>query len=483
MLSKLLLSLTSFLVVLSLSAQEKWDIRKCVDFALKNNISVKQADLQARFSELTLKQNKAGQLPTLNFNTSMGYRLGRSENPTTGVFEDNNLLNLGMQAQSQVTLFNWFSIKRGIESSKLSWEADIAQSEKVRNDVSLNVAIAYLQILLSREQARLAEVQVSQTMELLGITRKKVDAGALPELNAAELEAQIARDSSLLVTARGTVQQFILQMKALLNLDAGAPFDVVEPPVNNIPLVPLAELEPESVYNLALKNLPQQKANDLRLQSAEKAVLAYRGNMYPSLSAFGSLFTNAIHFRRPIYSQDLIGYSADAGIRTNIGGTYYPVEVPVIVSGTDVIGYFKPGPWGKQLSNNFGQNFGIAINVPLFNGRQARTAWDRSKLQVRQMQLTVEQDNMTLKQDIYNAHNDAMVAMQKYNANKKAVETSEKAFSYAQKRYELALLSTYDLVTTQNNLQRARIDLLYAQYDYVFKIKLLEFYRGQGISL
>jgi len=212
--------------------QDKWDIRRCVDHALKNNISVRQTDLQSRFSELSYKQNKGGQLPSLNFGSSVGYRLGRSDNPTTGVLEDNNFLNVGMQLQSSVSLFNWFSQKNTIEASRLSWEADKEQTKKIQNDIALNVAVAYLQILLAREQANLSNVQVDQTKAQLENTRKRVDAGVLPELNAAELEAQLARDSSSLVTAEASVQQFLLQMKALLNLDAGASFDIVTPPVS-----------------------------------------------------------------------------------------------------------------------------------------------------------------------------------------------------------------------------------------------------------
>ena len=181
--------------------QDKWDIRRCVDHALTNNISVRQTDLQSRFSELSYKQNKGGQLPSLNFGSSVGYRLGRSDNPTTGVLEDNNFLNVGMQLQSSVSLFNWFSQKNTIEASRLSWEADKEQTKKIQNDIALNVAVAYLQILLAREQANLSNVQVEQTKAQLENTRKRVDAGVLPELNAAELEAQLARDSSSLVTA------------------------------------------------------------------------------------------------------------------------------------------------------------------------------------------------------------------------------------------------------------------------------------------
>lgn len=472
----------SFFIFSTAYGQEKWDIVRCVDHAVKNNISVRQTDLQSRFSALTYQQNKASQLPTLNFSTSIGYRLGRSENPTTGVLEDNNFLNMGMQLQSGVTVFNWFSKKNTIEASRLTWEADKEQTKKIQNDISLNVAVAYLQILLAREQVKLAGVQIEQTQAQLDITRKRVDAGALPELNAAELEAQLARDSSAYVTTVASAQQFLLQMKALLNLDAAASFDVVTPPVDIIPIIPLAELEPAAVYATAIGTLPQQKINTLRIQSAQKSVAAAKGGLYPTISAFGGLATNAISFKRPIYNQVFTGYSTP-GARVDIGGTIYSVQVPEFQTGSDVVGYFKTGSFFSQFNSNFGQNIGIGINVPIFNGRSARTAWDRSKLTVQQLELQKESADMQLKQDIYKAYNDATAALQKFNADKKSLQTAVKAYDFASKRYALSLLSTYDLLTSQNNVQRARFQVLYSQYDYVFKMKLLEFYKGQGLKL
>lgn len=463
--------------------QEKWDIRRCVEYAIQNNISVKQTDLQTRFSSLTYQQNIAGRLPSLNFGTSSGYRAGRSEDPTTGVLDDNNFINLGMQLQSQVTLFNWFSRRNTIEASRLSWEADKEQVKKAQDDIALNVAVAYLQTLLAKEQVNLSKVQVEQTFSQLELTRKRVDAGVLPELNAAELEAQLSRDSSGLVSAEAAVQQFLLQLKALLNLDAGIDFDITTPPVQLIPIEPLAELQPAAVYQLAVGSLPQQKVNTLRIQSAQKSMAAAKAGMYPVISAFGSLTTNAISFKREIYEQQLTGY-ASLGARANAGGgVYLPVEIPQFRDGTNIVGYFRPASMTRQLWTNFGQSIGIGVNVPIFNGKSARTAWERSKLTVRQWELQKEQGEQQLKQDIYKAYTDATAALQKFNADKKAVETAEKAFSYADKRYGLNLLSAYDLLNSQNNLQRAKIQALYSQYDYVFKMKLLEFYRGQGLKL
>ena len=260
----------ALLIFSAAHSQEKWDLRQCVDHAVKNNISVRQTDLQSRFSALTYNQSRSAQLPSFNYSGSVGYRLGRSENPTTGVLEDNNFLNLGMQLQSGVTVFNWFSRKNTIEANRLSWEADKQQTEKIKNDISLNVAVAYLQVLLAREQANSAAAQVELSRSQLENTRKRVDAGSLPELNAAELEAQLARDSSTLISAQASAVQFLLQMKSLLNLDAGQPFDIATPPVNLIPVDPIAELLPEAVYASAIKFMPQQKINELRILSAKK---------------------------------------------------------------------------------------------------------------------------------------------------------------------------------------------------------------------
>jgi outer membrane protein len=465
-------------------AGDKWDLRKCVEYALEHNISVKQADLQSRFSALDLKQSKASQLPSFNFNSSAGNSFGLSENPTTGILENNSFFNVGAQLQSQVTLFNWFSKRNNIQANRLAYEADVEQTKKVQNDIALNVAVAYLQILLAKEQINLSKIQVQQTVAQLESTQKQVDAGKLPELNAAQLEAQLANDSSSLITAEASSQQFILQLKALLNLDAAVSFDVETPPIEAIPVEGLGELQPESVYESALKNLPQQKVNDLRIQSALKSVAVARAAMFPTISAFGGLDSRYVHFKKTeVFNQVLTGYTTTPFRASAGGGTYYNVEQPVFQNGTTVIDYIKSDNFSQQFRNNFGQNIGIGLSVPIFNARSARSGWDRSKLTVKDLELTKEQSDQQLKQDIYKAYIDATAAIQKFSANRKGVQTSQKAYDFASKRYELGLLSTYELLNAQNTLQTAKTQLLYAQYDYVFKIKLLEFYKGQGLKL
>lgn len=463
-----LLPFTSF-------TQEKWDLRKCVEYALEHNISVKQTDLQARYSALTLKQSKASQIPSVGVGLNSGYSFGLTENPTTGVLQDNNFFNFGAGLQTSVTLFNWFSIRNNIEANKISLEADNQQTNKVKDDIALNVANAYLQILLTREQVNIARGQVELSKSQLDNTRKQVDAGKLPEINAAELEAQLARDSSALITAETSEAQSLLLMKALLTLDAGTPFDIETPPVDLIPVEPLAELQPEAVYALALANLPLQKVNELRIKAAQKFVAAARGRMYPTLSASGSLGTNYANIGYPVTT---LGPKTNTGATVNIGGIDYNVMAPSYI----VVGEASTA-FGTQIRNNFGQSIGVGLNIPLFNGRTAKTNWERAKLDVVGYQLTKQQGDLQLKQDIYTAYTNAVAALEKFNANAKTVQTSQRVFDFAQKRYDLGLMSTFDLITSQNNLQRARYDLVYARYDYVFKMKLLEYYRGQGLKL
>ncbi len=459
----------------SVAGQDKWDLQQCVTYAVTHNLSVKDADLQARFSQLQLRQDKLSKIPTFSLQGNVGYQLGRSENPTTGVLQDNNFFNTGLQVSSNVTLFNWFALKHTVASSKLAYEADQAQVRKVQDDIALNVAVAYLQALLAKEQVSVNAIQVQQTESQLDLTRKQVRAGVLPELNELQLEAQLANDSSLLVTAEATVRQYLLQLKALLNLDAAAPFDIAAPPIETIPVENLADLQPDYVYSMGVANLTQQKVARLRLQSSQYGVKAARSNMMPRFSGYAGAFTNYVNIKQPELAA---GPKAPTGATVVVDGTEYNILAPTF----NVIRQTTT-PFFTQWWNNFGQNIGIGLTVPIFNGGVQRTAWERSKLNMKQWELRIEQDNQKLKQDIYNAYNDAVAALQKFTANRKSVEAAEKAYNFAQRRYTVNLLSTYELINTQNNLLVARTQMLAAQFDYVFKMKLLEFYKGQGLKL
>jgi outer membrane protein len=474
--NRLTLSLVLLIISTFCFGQEKWDLQKCVDYALKNNISVRQADLQQKFAALDLKQSKWNTLPSANFNGNTGYSAGRNQDPTNFSLITTGYLFSNYSLQANVDLFNWFAKQHNIAVRELNLKATQAGFEKAKNDVALNVALAYLQILLTKEQVNLARIQLDQTAAQLESVKKQVNVGKLPELNQVQLEAQFATDSSNLVTAKSSVNQYLLQMQILLNLDPGVPFDIDTPPVDAIPVENLADLQPEYVFSLAKTNMPQQQVDELNFKAAQRSVQAAKAQMYPTFSMFGSLGAAFNSKAEQVISITQI--NPTIGTVTVNSTTYnvFPVQ-PLQQARYGKIAYFE------QLNQNFRQSIGIGLSIPILNGGSLRAGWLRSKLTLNQVELTKEQNSQTLKQDIYKAYNDATAAIEKFSANRKAVEASQKAYDFARRRFDLGLLSTYDLLNTQNTLLQARTNLLYAQYDYVFKIKLLEFYKGQGLKL
>ncbi len=448
---KLLLVASIFIALATTShAQQKWNLRSLVEYALTNNISVRQADVQKRFDELQLNQSRLSQYPTAMFNTNSGWGWGRARDFATQNIISQSTFSNSFSLNSNVDIFNWFSKRNTIKADEFEAEASRLNVDKIKNDVALNIAASYLTILLSKEQVNIAGVQIGLTAAQLENTRKQVSAGSLPELNAAQFESQLAIDSSNYITAVSNFDQNIILLKALLNLDVAAPFDLETPPADQVPIEPIAELQPEAVYSLAVANLPQQKVNELRIKAAEKRVDAAKGFMYPSLTAGAS-----------------------------IGSQYFNLYRDV----DPVTGQIKRVSYFRQIDLNLGQNVGIGLNIPIFNGGSLRTNFERSKLNVKNLQLIREADVYRIKQDIYTAYSTALAALEKFKASQKAVETSQRAFDFANKRYSIGLLNTIDLITSQSNLFRAKIDLVSAQYDYVFKMKVLEFYKGQGIKL
>jgi outer membrane protein len=475
------IAFAGFIAVLSIqaSAQNTWSLQQTVDYALENNISIKQSDIQARMAGVNLKQIKESRFPSLSAGANYGYSAGRNQDPTTFNLITQGFWTSSYSLQSSVNLFNWFALNNNIDASKFEAAAAQKSVEKLKNDVSLNVAAAYLQALVNKEQVHASKVQIQLTTAQLENTRKLVAAGAVPELNAAELEAQLARDSSTLVSAEMMEIQSVLQLKALLNMDAAIPFDIDNPDVANIPVESLLSLQPEYVYSLAREAMPLQKVNEFRVAAAKSTLKAARAQMLPSVSMFGSLGSSTNNQAFEVIGVNSIPNVNPIG-RVSVGGTEYnvvPFNPTTNVPITRKQGYFD------QVNQNFRQSVGLSLSIPIFSGGQLRANRSRQQLNLENTLLQQKADDLDLKQTIYRAYAEAYSALQKYQASEKSVQAAQKVYDFASKRYENGMLQTLELITNQTNLFRATIDKLTAQYDYVFKMKVLEFYKGSGIKL
>ncbi len=430
--------------IFAFSQKDTWDLQRCVDYALSHNISVRQSDVQERLSAIQLKQSKAMQIPTLNLNSQAGENFGRYINPTTNQFATNKSFSQTLSLQSGITLFNFFNQQHSIKSAEAQDEANKYDIERAKNDVALNVAAAYLQYLLSLEQVNIAKGQIALSQQQLNLTNKQVAAGSLPELNSAQLESQLATDSSTFITNKATMNQNKLQLLALLNLSADADFNVSLPDLENIPLEPLSEMQPQDIYRTALFNQFQQKVDSLNLLSAKEAAKSARAAMYPSLRMAGSIGSNYANSYKQAY-----GFS-----------------------------------YGKQMFDaNISEFVGLSLDIPIFNNRQSHSSYERAKANITSAQLTQEKNNQTLQQNIYTAYNNAETGIQNYNANTKGESYAAYAYELAQKRYDIGMMSTSDYLISQNNLYTAKMNKASAHYEYIFRLKVLEFYKYNHIRL
>lgn len=482
---KYLLNILFALIAFSVTAQDKWDLRRCVDYAVKNNISVKQTDVQARMNALQLKQQQLNQYPSVSFNTSLGPAFGRSVDPTTYSYTTTTILSQNYSLQGSITLYNWGRMKHTIESQDLTTKSSYIDIEKMASDISLNVANAYLTVLSSKEQITVNEVQVQQSIQQLDVVRKQYSAGSVPELNVDQAEAKLASDSSNLISAQSTYDVNLLSLKALLNLDMAASFEVDVPDVAKIPIESFGNLQPDIVYQIALSSQPQQKSFKLKIKSAEENIKANKAALYPTIGAGYSIGSNFANYLKAVdpNSFTFTGNSKTSNFVT-IGSNNYDVLTPSYTYSYKSLA-FKDwfSGYGTQLSNNFTQNIYVGISIPIFTNGQRKISYENAKLNLENVKLQSDQADVTLKQNIYTAYSNAVGSFEKLNASKRNVESAQKAYDAAVKRYDIGLLGLLDLITTQNNLTTAKLNVIVNEYDYIFKMKLLEFYKGMGIEL
>lgn len=451
-----------------------WSLQRCVQYAIDHNITIKQDSLSARLARYTLMQSQLSQLPTVNANGSYGRSMGRSINPTTNQFVESGYNFLSASGNGNLLLFSWMQVRNTISKNKLMLAASLADLEQRKDDISLNVANSFLTAVLAQEQISISRNQVNVSQAQLDQTRAFAEAGRLPELNVAQLESQLATDSSNLINAIANYNATILDLKALLNLDFATPFMILVPDVSANDQLMVAETQPEEVFRTARTHFGSIRGSELRVTAAEKGLAASKASLYPQISFGYQVGTNyASNYLSYQTTNELLGL-APIGIAGRSGDTVYQ---PVYRTLTPMI------PFGTQLSSNIRQSMFLSVNIPIFNGWQSQYGVRQAKINLAQQQLNEYSAELTLKQNVYKAHNNALNSIQKYYAAKRAFEAAHRALDFARKRYDLGLTSTVDLLVTQNTEFAAAANLASAKYDLIFKLKVIDYYLGKEIKL
>lgn len=468
------------LFAVSATAQnaDVWSLERAVQYALQHNISIKQNELNQRLSKLTLRQSQYSQIPSVNLTGAYGRSYGRSVDPTTNQFVDGASYDFSsLGGNVDVLLFGWFQRRNNIKSNKFSLQAATADLEQLRNDISLNVATGYLRALLAQEQIHVNEKQVDLSKAQLAQTRSFADAGRVPELSVAQLESQLATDSSNLITAISTFNSAILDIKALLNLDFETVFVLEAPEVQEVDQLTLANTTPATVYTEALRNFGSVKAPALRELALQRNLRAAKGALLPQLSANAQLGTNFASTYTEVSGVNVTGTQPTGGFVQVSDSLSFPIYQPTYNYSTRRI------PVGNQFDNNFRQTVSLALNIPIFNGWQSQYNMRQARINLLTGELNTDQAKLKLKQDVYKAYNEAVNAVQKYYAAERAATAAQRAYQFSQKRYDLGLTNTVDYLITQNNQFVAEANLLSAKYDLIFKLKVIDYYLGKELKL
>lgn len=455
------------------SAQEEWSLSKCIEYALQNNIQVKQSLLSAELAKDNYEQSIANLLPSLNAGASHSYNWGQRIDPFTNQFATNRVRSNNFGLSSSVTLFSGLQLNNSLKQNNLDYLASKYDVEKMQNDIALNIATAYLQILFAQELLEVAKNQLLITQQQLERTNKLVAAGVLPEGNLLDLQAQISSDELQIVTAENQLDLAYLNLKQMMDFKGAQEFKIVKPNIVDIPADALAALNPEQIFNTAIGSQPEIKSAETQILSADKSLAVAKGGMSPSLTVTGSIGTGYSGLSKTV-TDVTIGDPTVIGVTADSTLVYGSPSTDITTITT---------PFSDQLDQNFNQNLSFNLNIPIFNGWQNRTAIARAKINRQNSELSLEAAKNQLRYTIQQAHADAKAALKQYNASLKTVEALIQSLEYAQKRFDVGVLNATDFNETKTRLASAQSDMLRAKYDYIFKLKVLDFYQGKPITL
>lgn len=470
------LRLLFILLVLTPAAMQAqvWSLDSCIAYAYQNNLAVKISEQNIKLSEINETTAWGGMLPTLNAQGGHGYNWGQRIDPFTNQFASSRIQSNNFGIATGVNIFGGFQQYNTWRQAEVNTEISKKDFEKARNDMALNIASAYLNILLNREFMQIAERTLQATSVQVQRIEKLVTAGQLAQGNLNDMRAQQASDNANYVSTVNNYKLSKLALMQLLQLDMrkSDSFDIVYP--NLEPEEDNALLSSPSVaVESALNNFPEIKSAQLKVVSADFNKKIARGAYSPSLSASFSYGT---------------GYSGAAMVTTGAGtqmfipiGVVYGTEIPVVTSQT--IYEYKVKPFGDQLNDNINRSLFFTLNVPLFNGFNTRAANKRAEINVLTAELQLEQSKQQLEQTIYQAHADAVASLATYQSSETSVEASQKSFDWIKTRFEAGAANNVEYNDALIRLQNAQATLSRSKYEYIFKLKVLEFYEGKTIRL
>ena len=440
MISLVLIVLLVSLASIDCQAQQQWTLRQCMDYAIEHNISIKQQDNVRRQQELSLSTSRNSRLPDLSASASENYSFGRAQT-LDGTYSNRNTNSTSFSIGTSVPLFTGFEIPNRIKLNQLNLEAATQDLEKAKNDIRMQVAQAYVQILYNMEIADVACRQLAIDSAQVKRLEAFVENGKASQAQLSQQQATLAQAQLTATQADNNLQLSILALTQLLELPSPEGFSIVRPDNTSLLVLHSSLPSPDAVYQEALTIKPEVRAEQLRLSAADKSISIAKAALYPKL-----------YF--------------NAGLQTN----YYKTNG------------MQAESFASQMKNNFAQYLGVSLSIPIFNRFATRNNVRSARIDRENRQLQFDLVRKTLYKDIQQVYYNAVAAGSKYESSKQAQQSSQDAFKLTQAKYENGKASITEFNEAKNNYLKTESDLVQARYEYLYQTALLDFYRGRDLN-
>lgn len=436
-------------------SQKKWTIQECVDYAIKNNLQIQaqvyNKDVQTKNLEMAKKEYLPSVSGTINNNANFGQTL-----VGTSSIRNDSYYN-GANVGASMLVYNNGRLEKNIRKTGFDVEASLQDIETIKNNIALQIAQQYLNVMLNREIKKISESAMDNAQKLYDRAKITTEVGTTAQTVLAEASASLAREKQNVKTAQINVDRALFAMAQLLQLQDYKNFDVVDIPVPD-QLMPATETV-DDVLNIAYQNQPVVKAAETRIKAAEAQTEVVKTNFYPTITAnagIGSFYNNLLN-------KNTLGYQQDP-----VTGALTPI---------------MERNFFQQYSDNFGQQLSLSANIPIFNKGITKLQVEQTKINETIAKNNLEQQKFQLKQDIQQAQFNADSNFEVYTSAIEAEKSTKLALDFAEKSYEAGRSTIYDVTIARNNYANAQGSVAQAKYNYLFSIKVLDFYAGRGINL
>ena len=441
------LACCSFFCTAAIAQQKEWTLEECVKYAIDNNIQIKQQVLQTRYQENTLEQSKLNLLPTINGQATHSYSFGRALDETTYKFTENqNIQSNSFYAGGNMNLFNGLQNFNTIKKNKYQLLASESDLQSIKDNISLNIALAYLQILLNSELVSTTDNQLQITRQQIEKTRKMFEAGSVAKGNLLQIESQAASEELQLINLKNQLDISYLTLTQMLELKSPEGFNIITPNIS-IDTNTVITGRVDEIFAQAQGIRSEIKSAELNLSASQYDLKIARGGRSPRLSMNHSFSTR---------------YS-DVALKPSNPAEKYT--------------------FSEQLNDNINYGVGFSLNIPILNGWQVNKNISNSKINIENYQYQLENQKKQLYKNIQQAYADAVASLKKFSASMKAVASMEESFRYTEQKFNVGMVTPVDYNAAKTQLLNTQSDMAQAKYEFIFKTKVLDFYKGLPLTL